>query len=54
MKSSRPFASILSIPRTDDETFTSFFSNVSFAKCEAETLDVAEGDFDMVTSFSER
>lgn len=52
--SAREKFSISTVPRADDETFTSFFSNVSLAKCEAETLDVAESDFDVITTFAER
>jgi len=41
------------VPKTDDETFTSFFSGVSLEKCETECLDLDESDFDMITPQSE-
>ncbi|XP_077280924.1 supervillin isoform X1 [Temnothorax americanus] len=43
----------VSVPKTDDETFTSFFSGVSLEKCETECLDLDESDFDIITSQSE-
>ncbi|XP_053980331.1 supervillin-like [Hylaeus volcanicus] len=43
----------VSIPKIDDETFTSFFTGVSFEKCEAESVDLNETDFDIITSQSE-
>ncbi|XP_011262026.1 uncharacterized protein LOC105254811 isoform X2 [Camponotus floridanus] len=38
----------VSVLKTDDETFTSFFSNVSLEKCETECLDLDENDFDII------
>ncbi|KAL6422276.1 hypothetical protein ACFW04_010559 [Cataglyphis niger] len=38
----------VSVLKTDDETFTSFFSNVSLEKCENECLDLDETDFDII------
>ncbi|XP_070526196.1 supervillin isoform X2 [Cardiocondyla obscurior] len=43
----------VSVPKTDDETFTSFFSGVSLEKCETESYDLDESDFDIITSQSE-
>ncbi|XP_039308928.1 uncharacterized protein LOC105192922 isoform X2 [Solenopsis invicta] len=43
----------VSVPKTDDETFTSFFSGVSLEKCETECLDLDESDFDIITPQSE-
>jgi len=37
------------IPKTDDETFISFFSGVSLKKCETECVDLDESDFDIIT-----
>ncbi|XP_070156872.1 supervillin isoform X1 [Polyergus mexicanus] len=38
----------VSVLKTDDETFTSFFSNVSLEKCENECFDLDENDFDII------
>ncbi|XP_018397433.1 PREDICTED: uncharacterized protein LOC108775536 isoform X2 [Cyphomyrmex costatus] len=43
----------VSVPKIDDETFTSFFSGVSLKKCETECLDLDESDFDSITPHSE-
>lgn len=43
----------VSVPKTDDETFTSFFSGVSLEKCETECLDLHETDFDIIAPQSE-
>ncbi|KAL6267220.1 hypothetical protein P5V15_000296 [Pogonomyrmex californicus] len=43
----------VSVPKMDDETFTSFFSGVSLEKCETECLDLDESDFDIITPQSE-
>lgn len=43
----------VSVPKTDDETFTSFFSGVSLEKCETECLDLHEIDFDIIAPQSE-
>ncbi|XP_034940979.1 supervillin-like isoform X2 [Chelonus insularis] len=52
-KTTTSLKSIHYIPRTDDETFTSFFDSISVERCIEESLDVAESDFDVVTSYSE-
>ncbi|XP_072757196.1 uncharacterized protein Svil isoform X2 [Anoplolepis gracilipes] len=39
----------VSVLKTDDETFTSFFSSVSLEKCETEGLELDENDFDIIT-----
>lgn len=44
---------VVSIPKIDDETFTSFFTGISLEKCEAESVDLNESDFDIITSQSE-
>lgn len=41
------------IPKTDDETFTSFFSGVSLEKCETECFDLDQTDFDIIAPKSE-
>ncbi|EZA60520.1 Supervillin [Ooceraea biroi] len=43
----------VSVPKTDDETFTSFFSGVSLEKCENECLNLHESDFDIIAPQSE-
>ncbi|KZC07403.1 Supervillin [Dufourea novaeangliae] len=43
----------VSIPKIDDETFTSFFTGISLEKCEAESVDLNASDFDIITSQSE-
>ncbi|XP_028049374.1 supervillin isoform X2 [Monomorium pharaonis] len=39
----------VSVPKTDDETFTSFFSGVSLEKCGTECFNLDESDFDIIT-----
>ena len=47
-------ASIVSVPRADDETFTSFFSQSSnLDRSETDSVDIIETDFDAVTSSSD-
>ncbi|XP_011862595.1 PREDICTED: supervillin-like isoform X2 [Vollenhovia emeryi] len=43
----------VSVPKMDDETFTSFFSGMSLEKCETECLALDETDFDIITPQSE-
>ncbi|XP_033229897.1 supervillin-like isoform X2 [Belonocnema kinseyi] len=43
---------VVSVPRADDDTFTSFFSRSSLDKSEADSIDIVESDFDAVTSSS--
>ncbi|XP_076247383.1 supervillin isoform X2 [Calliopsis andreniformis] len=52
-KTGKQISPTVSIPKIDDETFTSFFTGVSFEKCEAESVDLNESDFDIITSQSE-
>ncbi|XP_029170623.1 supervillin-like isoform X2 [Nylanderia fulva] len=42
----------VSVLKTDDETFTSFFSGISLEKCENEYLNLDETDFDTITPHS--
>ncbi|XP_060818498.1 supervillin isoform X1 [Bombus pascuorum] len=53
MKTGKNVSPIVSVPKIDDETFTSFFTGISLEKCEAESVDLNESDFDMITSQSE-
>jgi len=43
----------VSVPKTDDETFTSFFSGISLEKCGDECLNLDETDFDIIAPQSE-
>ncbi|XP_067207104.1 supervillin-like isoform X2 [Linepithema humile] len=43
----------VSVPKMDDETFTSFFSGVSLEKCGTECLDLDENAFNIVAPHSE-
>ncbi|XP_066588431.1 LOW QUALITY PROTEIN: supervillin-like [Prorops nasuta] len=52
-KSNRNLLSTISVLKTDDESFTSFFNSVSWEKCKTERLDVVESDFDFVRPHSE-
>ncbi|KAF3420188.1 hypothetical protein E2986_05710 [Frieseomelitta varia] len=53
LKTGKNVSPIVSVPKIDDETFTSFFTGISLEKCEAESVDLNESDFDMITSQSE-
>ncbi|XP_076662287.1 supervillin isoform X1 [Halictus rubicundus] len=52
-KSEKTVSPTVSVPKIDDETFTSFYSGISLDKCEAESVDLSESDFDIITSQSE-
>ncbi|XP_031843852.1 supervillin isoform X2 [Nomia melanderi] len=52
-KTEKTLSPTVSIPKIDDETFTSFFTGISLEKCEAESVDLNENDFDIITSQSE-
>ncbi|XP_043497626.1 supervillin-like isoform X2 [Polistes fuscatus] len=43
----------VSVPKVDDETFTSFYTGVSLKKCETECFSLDENAFDVITSNSE-
>nr|XP_050855846.1 supervillin isoform X1 [Vespula vulgaris] len=43
----------VSVPKVDDETFTSFYTGVSLKKCETESFSLDESAFDVITSHSE-
>lgn len=43
----------VSVPKVDDETFTSFYTGVSLKKCETERFSLDESAFDVITSHSE-
>ncbi|XP_033366952.1 supervillin isoform X1 [Bombus vosnesenskii] len=53
VKMAKNVSPVVSVPKIDDETFTSFFTGISLEKCEAESVDLNESDFDMITSQSE-
>ncbi|XP_033176363.1 supervillin isoform X2 [Bombus impatiens] len=53
VKTAKNVSPVVSVPKIDDETFTSFFTGISLEKCEAESVDLNESDFDMITSQSE-
>ncbi|XP_050573054.1 supervillin isoform X2 [Bombus affinis] len=53
VKTGKNVSPVVSVPKIDDETFTSFFTGISLEKCEAESVDLNESDFDMITSQSE-
>ena len=52
-KAGKNVSPTVSVPKIDDETFTSFFTGISLEKCEAESVDLNESDFDIITSQSE-
>nr|XP_033325478.1 supervillin-like isoform X1 [Megalopta genalis]XP_033325479.1 supervillin-like isoform X1 [Megalopta genalis] len=52
-KSEKHMSPTVSIPKIDDETFTSFYTGISLDRCEAESVDLNESDFDIITSQSE-
>ncbi|XP_076639172.1 supervillin [Colletes latitarsis] len=52
-KTGKNVSPTVSIPKIDNETFTSFFTGISLEKCEAESVDLNESDFDVITSQSE-
>ncbi|CAL7943188.1 unnamed protein product [Xylocopa violacea] len=52
-KTGKDVSPVVSVPKIDDETFTSFFTGISLEKCEAESVDLNENDFDIITSQSE-
>ncbi|KAI4497986.1 hypothetical protein M0802_006810 [Mischocyttarus mexicanus] len=43
----------VSVPKVDDETFTSFYTGISLKKCETECFSLDENAFDVITSHSE-
>ncbi|XP_034185902.2 supervillin isoform X1 [Osmia lignaria lignaria] len=53
LKVGKNVSPVVSVPKIDDETFTSFFTGISLKKCETESIDLNESDFDMITSQSE-
>lgn len=53
LKTGKNVSPVVSVPKIDDETFTSFFTGISLEKCEAESVDLNESDFDIITSQSE-
>nr|XP_012149417.1 PREDICTED: supervillin isoform X3 [Megachile rotundata] len=53
LKAGKNTSPVVSVPKIDDETFTSFFTGISLEKCETESIDLNETDFDMITSQSE-
>ncbi|XP_026670337.1 supervillin-like isoform X3 [Ceratina calcarata] len=52
-KTEKDVMPVVSVPKIDDETFTSFFTGISLEKCEAESVDLNESDFDVISSQSE-
>ncbi|CAK9816931.1 SVIL [Anthophora plagiata] len=53
LKTGKNVTPVVIVPKIDDETFTSFFTGISLEKCEAESVDLNESDFDIITSQSE-
>ncbi|XP_017767516.1 PREDICTED: supervillin isoform X2 [Eufriesea mexicana] len=53
LKTEKNMSPVVSVPKIDDETFTSFFTGISLEKCEVESVDLNESDFDTITSQSE-
>ncbi|KOC65676.1 Supervillin [Habropoda laboriosa] len=53
LKTEKNVSPVVPVPKIDDETFTSFFTGISLEKCEAESVDLNESDFDMITTQSE-
>lgn len=40
---------VVSVPRTDDETFTSFFEGISYDKVVQERLEINDEDLEVIT-----
>ncbi|KAK2589098.1 hypothetical protein KPH14_001925 [Odynerus spinipes] len=51
-KTKHNVSATISVPKVDDETFTSFYTGVSLEKCETECFSLDENAFDIITSHS--